>query len=154
MHDQFLTALASLDVDVVLEKKDLSSAWQTHTWVLVDVLPHGQGRAQANQQVSSAALGVFRDELEGYYLNMSTDDPRVFVQLRSDRPEDCPTVHGVTLSYNEAARWMDASERVESISMPEPMRPWIGSYVEDNYKPEPKKRRRPASFISPEKRDV
>jgi hypothetical protein len=29
---------------------------------------------------------------------------------------------------------------------------WVGAYVEENYRPEQKKRRRPQSFISPKAR--
>ena len=52
----------------------------------------------------------------------------------------------VTVSYNEAARLMDAGARVDGVPMPPQWIPWLAEYVERNYKPEPKKRSRPPSF--------
>jgi hypothetical protein len=36
--------------------------------------------------------------------------------------------------------------------MPAEMFAWVGEYVEKNYRPEPKKRRKPRSFIHPKDR--
>ena len=154
MLDEFSTAIASLRVDVVLQKRALNSKWQSHEWFLEAVCPENEGEASESLNIQPAVLGIFRDELEGYYLNLTTDDPRIFVMLRKDDGDDCPNADGITLSYNEGARWMDAGERVESISMPAVMQRWLAEYVEQNYTPEPKKRRRPASFVSPDKRGV
>ncbi len=157
MDGDFSSALALVSIGVVLEQRELKSAWQSHAWVVSEVVPMDAPCEPADGRVQSASLGVFADELEGYFLNLSTEDPRVFVLLRTQEDgsmDDCPVVHAATLSYNEAARWMDAGERVDSIGMPEPFKPWLAEYVDRNYKPEPKKRRRPASFVSPEKRDA
>jgi hypothetical protein len=55
----------------------------------------------------------------------------------------------VTLSYNEAARWMDAQEKVESVPMPENIFSELVEWVETNYRPPEKKPRiRPKSFES------
>jgi hypothetical protein len=58
----------------------------------------------------------------------------------------------VTLSYNEAGRLLDAQERVDNVPLPTDVREWLQAFTEANYQPEPKQRKRPASFRAPEQR--
>src|SRR5467141_2475801 len=58
----------------------------------------------------------------------------------------------VTVSYDEASRWMDGGEQVDSVAMPAAVFAWVGEFVEKNYRPEPKKRIKPQSFLSPKDR--
>ena len=58
----------------------------------------------------------------------------------------------VSVSYNEAGRWLDAQERVDNVPLPVAVREWLQAYTDANYKPEPKERKRPASFVSPGQR--
>jgi hypothetical protein len=60
--------------------------------------------------------------------------------------------HAVTLSYNEAARWLDAQERIDNVPLPPDVRDWLQAYTDEHYKPEPRQRKRPASFQRPEDR--
>jgi hypothetical protein len=57
-----------------------------------------------------------------------------------------------TVSYDEASRWMDGGEQVDSVAMPATLFAWVGEYVEQNYRPAPKKRIKPQSFLSPKDR--
>ena len=78
--------------------------------------------------------------------------PSVFVSLRIDEASGEPYPFQATLSYNEAARWMDSNERVErALAWPE-LAAWMGGWVEENYRPEPKKRQKPRSFEGKEGR--
>jgi hypothetical protein len=81
---------------------------------------------------------------------MTTDEPSVFVLWRMEDGRAVPQF--VTVSYAEAARWMDAGESVDRVAMPAEMKPWVSEYVERNYRPEPKKKRRPQSFRHPKDR--
>ena len=47
---------------------------------------------------------------------------------------------------------MDGSAQVDPVAMPAAMRDWVRDFVEENYRPEPKKRIRPQSFLSPKDR--
>jgi hypothetical protein len=58
----------------------------------------------------------------------------------------------LTVSYHEASRWLDGSEQVDSVRMPPEIYGWLGEWVEKNYRPEPKKRIRPRSFMHPKDR--
>src|SRR6185295_3935736 len=59
-------------------------------------------------------------EAEGYYLNITAPDPKVFVMWRhaddGGEPPAFPVV--VTVSYNEAARMLDGGEQVDAVPMP------------------------------------
>lgn len=107
-------------------------------------------------------LNLFPDEAEGYYLNVSATAPSWFVMWRLEedieRYIDAESIslaksessfavpHRICLSYNEAARLLDGGESVDLIPMSEEHVAWLQEYVNDNYRPEPKKRHKPASF--------
>ncbi len=107
-------------------------------------------------------LDLFPDEAEGYYLNISAPVPSWFVMWRLEedieRYVDSESItlaksestfavpHRICVSYNEAARLLDGGESVDTVPMSEEHAAWLQEYVNDNYRPEPKKRHRPASF--------
>ena len=95
---------------------------------------------------------LHKDELEGYYLNVSSQQPHVFVLWRMDGEQALPVE--VTVSYDEAGRWLDGGHSVDGVAMPSEIFAWVGEYVENNYRPEPKKRIKPRSFLHPKDRDV
>jgi hypothetical protein len=47
---------------------------------------------------------------------------------------------------------MDGGAQVDAVAMPAAMRDWVRAFVEQHYRPEPKKRMRPQSFLSPQDR--
>ena len=90
-------------------------------------------------------LKLRRDEAEGYYLNITSPQPKVFVLWRKDEGRDRAPAHAHgQLSTRARAGWTEAppwtASRCRSISWP-----WIGEFVERNYRPEPKKKGRWAS---------
>ena len=146
----------SMLITVVMEKRAVTSRWVTHEWraAAAELVPTQEKTAEtlggsAFQRHDGFAISLFRDEAEGYYLNVATGEPKVFVMWRQEDGEEAPTPHSVTASYNEAARWMDAQEKVDAVPMPPPMSAWLADYVTANYKPEPKKKRVKASFLAP-----
>ena len=98
-------------------------------------------------------LELFRDEAEGYHLNLSSGAPVWFVVWRID-DEDASNAwpETVSLSYTEAGRWLDAQERVDNVPLGAELTAWLQAYADEHYRPEPKKRRRPQSFLPPEQR--
>ena len=107
-------------------------------------------------------LDLFPDEAEGYYLNVSATAPSWFVMWRLEEDveryidEQSITLakaeasfavpHRICVSYNEAARLLDGGESVDTVPMIDEHAAWLQEYVSDNYRPEPKKRHKPASF--------
>jgi hypothetical protein len=107
-------------------------------------------------------LNLFPDEAEGYYLNLSATQPAWFVMWRLeediDRYIDGQSIelaksestfavpHRISVSYNEAGRLLDGGESVDSIPMTPEHASRLQEFVNEHYRPEPKKRHRPASF--------
>jgi hypothetical protein len=147
-------------VAVILRRETVEGRWESHRWDLHAVVPDVGGETRSTEQDARTLLRIFpghelvlfRDEAEGYYLNASSVEPSVFVSLRIDEATGEPYPFLPTLSYNEAARWMDSNERVERAPAWPELATWLGLWVEANYKPEPKKRQRPRSFEGKEGR--
>lgn len=145
---------------VVLERFAVGGRWATHDWRVAAVIddPGGEPRVLVDRDGLHHKLypgfraTLHRDEAEGYYLNMTTEQPSLFVSLRFDETTGEADAYLVTLSYNEAARWMDGGERVERAPLPVAVADWLGEWVEANYRPEKKERQRPKSFKGKEGR--
>lgn len=153
-----------LRVAVVMEREHQPNAWEDWRHRLVDVLAD-DGQFGDTPRVlrddghrrhtlfPGLTLTLWRDEGEGYYLNLSSGAPVWFVMWRVDDEDPSrawPEL--VTLSYNEAGRLLDAQERVDNRPLPADLCAWLQAYTDQHYRPEPKKRRRPASFVAPEQR--
>ena len=142
-------------VSIILQREVVAgSRWEDHRWSLHGVVPDVGGEARTIVQTTQVMQRLYpgfeaflhADEAEGYFLNSSSEAPSVFVSVRRDEASGDLYPFQVTLSYNEAARWMDGSEQVErAIAWPE-LAAWMREWVEANYRPEPKKRRKPRSF--------
>jgi hypothetical protein len=165
-------SLPSLTVSVVMRHEPVQgpmARWQPWRWVLADVWPAEQ-TPQHTRRCCIAETGVgtpahtrlwlspglqvrlYPDEAEGYHLNLTTERPCVWVMWRLiDVPDEAeaepvPIPQAVTLSYNEAGRWLDAQETVERVDAPADMVAWLQAFTEQHHQPEPKRRKRPDSF--------
>jgi hypothetical protein len=137
-----------------MERRALANRWQSETWRPIGVVPDPGGdlpRVLTEDADCTRTLypgfeiTLHRDEAEGYFLNITTATPFVFVMWRMEEGRAVPKV--VTVSYNEAGRMMDGGEQVDGVTMPSDMQAWLSAYVAEHYKPEPKRQRiRPPSF--------
>jgi len=143
----------SLAVGVIMERRTVTSGrWESLCWEAVGVVPDPGGAPRVlieePQRVRwvhpGFAVTLHRDEAEGYYLNLSTEQPYVFVMWREEDDAALPRL--VTVSYNEAGRLMDGGERVDGVPMPADVANWVASFTDTHYRPEPKRRIRPPSF--------
>ena len=151
-----------LDVAVVMRKVPTSSTWQPFRWELADVQPQVEELGTEPKLLHSGPDGerwlhpgfrveLFRDEAEGYYLNVTTPAPGWFVLWRMEEEasiaaEPMPRPVVVSLSYHEAGRWLDAQETVEQVPAPPDVIEWMRAFTQEHYVPEPRKRKRPDSF--------
>jgi len=152
-----------IQVAVVMEREAHPNQWEDWRFSVADVLVDegglGESRmlrddGQRRQTLHAGfVLALFKDEGEGYYLNLTSGAPVWFVMWRMDEG-DASSAHpeAVSLSYNEAGRWLDAQERVDNVPLPAAVLEWLQAFTDANYKPEPKERKRPASFVSPGQR--
>lgn len=147
-------------VAVVMQRRALNNRWQSEAWEPYGVLPNYAGAPGTRVILDSGGVTrwlypereilLHRDEAEGVYLNVSTGEPRVFVSWRIEEGIAAPLL--LTVSYHEASRWMDGSELVDGVPMPPEVFAWAGEWVENNYRPEPKQRIKPRSFMHPKDR--
>ena len=146
-------------IAVILRRETVEGRWESHRWDLHAVVPDVGGETRSTEEDARTLqrlfpgfeLVLYRDEAEGYYLNVATPAPCWFVLWRMEEEagiaqEPIPRPLIVTLSYNEAARWMDAQETVEQVPAPPHIVEWMRAFAEEHYVPEPKKRKRPESF--------
>ncbi len=149
-----------ITVAVVMQRRPLANRWQSEVWEPVGVLTDYEGAAGPRILVEEAGttqwlypgfqIVLRRSEAEGYYHNVSTKEPRVFILWRME--DGCAVPQFVTVSYDEASRWMDGGEQVDSVAMPATLFAWAGAFVEKHYRGGPKKRIKPQSFLSPKDR--
>jgi len=143
-----------------MQRRALENRWVDHAWEPAGVLP-GFADERASRVLREApelaqwlhpgfTLLLHKDEAEGYYLNVSSRSPRVFVLWRMDDARGLPL--DVTVSSEEAGRWMDGGNSVDSVAMPPEIFAWVGDWVEHNYRPQPQKRIKPRSFVHPKDR--
>ncbi len=154
----------SLNVAVLIERRKQPNPWEAWSFRIADVVidtgTFGSTMRTLRDDGQTAQVlhpglpvTLFRDEAEGYYLNLSTPQPVWFVMWRIH--EDDPSrawPERVSLSYNEAGRLLDAQERVDNVPLPSDVVAWLQAYTDAHYRPEPKRRARPASFRRPEQR--
>jgi hypothetical protein len=153
-------AKPSFPIAVIMQRRPAKSRWADVVWEPLSVLIGYPTEAAPKRLLEEGGVAqwlhpgftllLHRDEAEGYYLNVSSGSPRVFVLWRMDEDRAVPLE--VTVSSEEAGRWLDAGHSVDSVAMPPEIFAWVGQYVEDNYRPEPKKRIKPRSFVHPKDR--
>ena len=152
----------SIEVAVIMRRERIANAWQPWRWVLAEVVPHEEAFGSEPRLLyrnddeerwlhPGFTVELFRDDAEGYYLNVSTAAPCWFVLWRmdeeasvADEPIARPAM--VSLSYHDAGRWLDAQETVEQVPAPPHVVEWLRAFVYEHYVIELKKRKRPESF--------
>ena len=159
-----MDANTRLQVAVLIEEQRQPNEWEAWRFRIEDVVPD-EGQFGSSPRVlrddgrnllrlhPGLAVALHRDEAEGYYLNLSSGAPVWFVMWRVDDAEPSrawPEL--VTLSYNEAGRLLDAQERVDNVPLHGEAVAWLQAYTDVHYQPEPKQRKRPASFRAPQER--
>lgn len=143
-------------VAVVMERCSIENRWASEVWSPIAVIERSGDMGASPLLVERTAtrehwlhLGfaveLFRDEAEGYYLNLTTDRPFAFVEWELVDGRAMP--RWVTLSYHEAARRMDGGAQVDGVPMPEAWLPWLAAFTQQHLQtPQKKERIRPASF--------
>ena len=158
------TLRPAVRVAVVMEREAAPNRWEAWRFRLLDVVLHEDGFGTAPRVLRDDGkhaqtlfpgftLELFKDQGEGYHLNLTSGHPVWFVMWRIDDEDPSRAwPETVSLSYNEAGRWLDAQERVDNVPLGTELTEWLQAYTDAHYEPEPKKRRRPQSFLPPDQR--
>lgn len=156
----------AIRIGVVMQRRALASRWQPWQWKPLEVVeidpaalpvtaaPHCllQSHEDSRWLFGGFEVELFRDEAEGYFLNIDSQQPCWFVMWRleeggeNDAEGGLAVPKSVTLSYNEAARLMDGGERVDILPAPAHIVGLMREFVDTHYKPEAKGKRRKPSF--------
>lgn len=137
-------------VAVVMERIPLKNRWASERWEAKGVLPDVFGSAASPRTLyddgsrveilySGHELSLKFEETENYFLNLTSPEPKVFVLVRNDDGTPRPAL--ISVSYGEAARWMDANETVDAVALPVDLLAWVGEFVERYFRPKPKFKR-------------
>jgi hypothetical protein len=142
-------------VAVVMECVPVTSRWATEQWQPSAVIPLASetacdaiaarrlpSEAPVQWRFEALLVELHRSEGEGYWLNLTSPAPKAFVMWRPADDGDEPAMrpHAVTVSYNEAARMLDAGEQVEGVPLAPELLGWMKPFVDANYKPEPRRK--------------
>jgi hypothetical protein len=143
-------------VAVVIEKIPLTNRWTSEKWQ-IGAVERDDSPLRVAVKLSDDATGtrwrftgfaieLHASESEGYFLNITAPEPKIFVMWRMLDPESIASdglsarPELVTVSYNEAARLMDGGEMVDAVPLFPELLVWMQPYVAANYKPEPKRK--------------
>ena len=141
-------------VAVIMERVTFTNRWATERWEAKGVVPDGAAFDKGERVIvqeerltqvlfPGMTIRLRRDEAEGYYYNITSPQPKVFVMWRDDDGSARPVQ--LTVSYHEGARWMDSEAHVDGVPLPPELLPWIGAFVAEHYRPEPRKKVKYAS---------
>jgi hypothetical protein len=137
-----------------MQRRRVRSKWIEEQWEAVGIVQDPQSPGSAPSAIVQRDdltqmlfpghhLQLARDEAEGYYLNLTSPEPKVFVLWREVAGVAEPKL--LTVSYGEGARWADSGEQVDGVPLPPDLAAWVAEFVETHYRPEPPQRKRYAS---------
>ena len=150
----------TIPVAVVLERKiDHSKKWAIPSWSLYSVVV-GDAIGEQNRQIelpgdvdilrtfhSGLRLQLFKDGSEGYWYNLLSQNPYLFVVCEGEQTDNAIDPYYVTANQDEATGYLEADDIVLSAPMPEDMRDLLERYVVNHYEPEIKKKRKRKDWL-------
>lgn len=139
---------------VIMERMAIVNRWADERWetrgIVRDTAVNGaparvilQTDKLTHTLYPGHVIRLYRDEAEGYYYNISSPEPKVFVLWRME--DDVAQPKFLSVSYHEGSRWLDSGENVDGVPLPAELIPWMAEFVAVYYQPEEKKPRKYAS---------
>jgi hypothetical protein len=149
--------MKTFPIAVIIERQQLDNRWVSEKWEVVGIVPAFDSPSDDSTPrrifadakceqflVGGFALELFRDEVDNYHLNITSPIPKVFVMWRMDEEAGVESKFArpiiVTVSYGEAARFLDSGEQVDGVAMPQEIADWVGDFVNTHYKPAGRKK--------------
>ncbi len=138
-----MAATETLSLGVIIERRELDNPWQDHCWLPVAVIPgvsspigkwkklrHGED--WVHYHAGTLDLELFKKETDGYRVNLSQPQPRVFVVLRPDEEGDREFLpfHITACPYEAEGYGESGDEIVEGVPMPDIVIAWIQAFID------------------------
>jgi Protein of unknown function (DUF3305) len=147
-----IPAKAEWPVAVSFRQRAVQSQWVDFEWEAVSVVfSTGAEDSAAEPGVyevggeprwtyDNQTIDLHSSEGEGYWLNIHSPAPCVFVMWRMEEGETVPKPVVTTVSYNEAGRMLDAGDKVDNVPMPPEMLGALVEYTAAHYTPHVRKK--------------
>ena len=129
----------AVTVAVGFSRVALSSPWADHAWRLTAMAPTGAELPPVDCLCDALELRLYSDEADNYLLNLTAPEPLLFVAWRLE--VEVPVVLMVTVSYGEAARFLDSGENVEGVPLPDDLKGWVEDFARHHFRPPEKKQK-------------
>jgi hypothetical protein len=144
----------TLDVAILLQRFKIDNPWITEKWQAIGVIPTKKNTGKTNEitlisninnepiyRHDGFILELVHDELDSYYQNLVSANANIFIVCREE-DDDRPKPFLVTLSYDEAAIYMETDETIYTVAIDIQIYQTIERFVLENYKPEKRKKRK------------
>ncbi len=149
-----------IPVAVVLQRKiDASKKWVYPSWSVAAIMA-GENIQQKKQELApdeiedtmrsfhdGLSLELFKDGSEGYWYNLLSDEPYLFVICEGEQGAMQIEPMLVTANQDEATGHLESDDIVLSIKMPDEIRDLLERYVVDHYQPVVKKKRKRRDWL-------
>lgn len=140
---------SSMPVSVIFERHPSTSRWQNFYWKVGGVVSgshSAEGGASLIREedevsfylVTGLEITLYVDECEGYYHNMKSPQPSVYVVASA--PEDGvmsddmpPETVAVSLNFDYAHSSLEADDLVYAVAVSPELYRWSEAYVLENY---------------------
>ena len=158
-------------VRVIFERQNIENMWQSHRWVVHDLVPldieAGDGMPPSNDVSleplrvatadmdtkalfsAEASLDLHRAEAEAYAENLASSEPAIYIVLRDNEVDENRSnevdVHLAELSlspYNIQDIEDCGEDQVEKLPLQGPIADFVREFVRIHFKPEPFKKRK------------
>ena len=141
----------SMNVGVVLERRRLDDPWRDHAWHAVEVVPGaaadiswrelGKDEDSVRYLAATLPIEMFRKETESYRINVTGQNPRVFVVLRPE-PESPPGREmrpflATVCPFEAGSYGQSEDETVDAVPMPDEIRAWVEDFIARHHVVEP-----------------
>lgn len=138
----------AIPVGVVIERRKATSRWIDYVWRPVAVLPGVPEAApwtmlngdleRATFYGGVASIDLHRSDASGYRDNLATGAPLIWVVLHPTGGDPPYAIAAVTAEPSEGeAHTESASNLVETVPMPEPIRAVVAAFVAENFVEQP-----------------
>lgn len=153
-----MSALATLPVGIVVERREIDNRWEEYEWHPVAVIPGApplehehewrllrEGDGWRHFLIGNLDIELFRRETDGYRVNLANTPPHVYVVLsqgeEADEPDIMPFL--VTVCPYEAESYTEGDGEIcEGVPMPDAIAAWLQAFVDEHHVEVPFKKRK------------